>query len=253
MRHITIKTIRLTFLLERCAKHQIGVIASIIRYNLLQKTETFSKESVEMSRRKNYPSLEEFMVDFYREFKYGANQIIDAIDSQSHSILINALKYYKIDYKEFEEFDVSLELNMFLKALYNGYCNGDDVIIDSFESAVKADELLSNMDVSIACDTLHIKCYDNVKLTHIIGDDKILNTANAIAMLIHDASYNLIYKGDCSSKIPFYDFLTNLIIQNCGFVPRIIHFYDKTISVRGANEYKVYSINKIKENLRLWQ
>lgn len=253
MRHITIKTIRLTFLLERCAKHQIGEIASIIRYNLLQKTETFSKESVEMSRRKNYPSLEEFMVDFYREFKYGSNQIIDAIDSQSYYILIHALKYYKIDYKEFEELDVAFDLNKFMKALYNGYCNGDDVIIDSFESAVKADELLSNMDVSIACDTLHIKCYDNVKLTHIIGEDKILATANAIVMLIYDASYNVIYKGDCSSKIPLYDFLTNLIIQNCGFIPRILHFYDKTISVRGANEYKVYSINKIKENLRLWQ
>lgn len=253
MRHITIKTIRLTFLLERCAKHQIGEIASIIRYNLLQKTETFSKESVEMIRRKNYPSLEEFMVDFYREFKYGATQIIDAIDSQSYSILINALKYYKIDYKEFEELDVAFDLNKFMNALYNGYCNGDDVIIDSFEYAVKADELLSNMDVSIACDTLPIKCYDNVKLTHNIGEDKILATSNAIVMLIYDASYNVIYKRECSSKIALYDFLTNLIIQNCGFIPRIIHFYDKTISVRGANEYKVYSINKIKENLRLWQ
>lgn len=253
MRHITLKTIKLTFLLERSAKHQIGEIASIIRYNLLQKTEIFSKESVEMSRKKNYRSLEDFMLDFYREFKYGAEQIIDALDYKSYSILINALTYYKIEYKEFDACEISFNLNDLIKALYNSYCNGDDVIIDSFESAVKAGEILSNMDMSIACDELNIRCYENVKLTHIIGDDKILNTANAIAMLIHDASYNLIYKGDCSSKIPLYDFLTNLIIQNCGFVPRIIHFYDKTISVRGANEYKVYSINKIKENLRLWQ
>lgn len=255
MKRLTLKTVKRIFELQNNSKGEFKELGHLLRYNLLQKTDAHSDDCVHMSREGRYKNLEELFIDFYRKYAYGAQMIIDGLDNEGFSRLIYCLKYYKIEYMEFENEDymVGVDLNTLVTELYKGYCNGDDVIIDSFESAVKADELLSNMDVSILCDELDIKCYENITLNHTKGEDKILATANAIVMNTGGLSYNIIYKETSTAKIALFDFFTTLIVRNCKFKPRIIHFYDKTISVRGENDYKVYSIKKIKENLKLWQ
>lgn len=256
MRHIHLTTIRVIFLLERDSQKRIKELASLMRYNLLQKTEVFSKESVEMSRRKNYRSLEKFMVDFYREFRYGEIQIIDAIDYDNYEELKNSLKYYKIEYKDFSsngQYELSFNVNKYVQCLYKEYLASGDIIIDSFKSLVKAEELLSSIDLSFACDDLNITGYDSTEIRYKIGEDKILARAQAIVMELREGVYECIYKKDLTKKCNMYDFFSKLIIKNCPFKPRMIHFYNDTISVRGDGEYKVYSIKKIKENLRLWQ
>lgn len=258
MKRLTLKSVKRIFELQKNSKGEFKELCHLLRYNLLQKIDTHSDDWINMSIEGRYENLEELFIDFYKKYAYGEQMIIDGIDcidNEGFSRLIYCLKYYKIEYMIFEKPDymIGFDINELITELYKGYCNGDDVIIDSFESAVKADELLSNMDVSILCDELDIKCYENITLNHTKGEDKILATANAIVMNTGGLSYNIIYKETSRVKIALFDFFTTLIVRNCKFKPRILHFYDKTISVRGDNDYKVYSIKKIKENLKLWQ